>query len=394
MPMMEDTSESGIFTAVVHAGEEPSRNAGSLTTPIYRTSVYGFGTLETAAAVHEGSEAGFFYGRMGNPTQSALESAMAQLEGAESALCTASGMAAIAYALLTILKPGDELVTQPTLYTTSRLLLEEFLGDHGIHVRYARENSADGIVAEFTDRTAAVYVETPANPTLEIVDLSAVAAEARVRGIISVADNTFATPFNQTPLGLGFDVVCGGHGDLMAGVLCGPAEIIDRARWQINKLLGAVISPDSAWLVLRGLKTLAVRMERHNASALELAEWLRTQPGVETVNYPGLRSHLAHDVATRQMRGFGGMLSFTVRDTQAAADVVNNVRLCSLGVSLGDVATLIQVSAAMTQAALIDRATPDNESERIVMHPGLIRLSVGLESVEDLKQDLETALSS
>lgn len=395
-PFMNDTPDHTIFTTVVHAGSIPRDSTGSLTTPIYRTSVFGFDDLDTAAAVHDGREPGYFYGRLGNPTQTAMEQAIAQLEGAESAFATASGMAAIAYALLAILETGDEIVAQPMLYTTTRHLFDEFLADHGITVRYAPSHDAADIVSTFTDATKVVYIETPSNPTLDVVDLAAVAAAARSRRIVAVADNTFATPFNQNPLALGFDVVChsatkyiGGHGDLMAGVLAGSAEIVHRARWKVNTLLGAVISPDSAWLVLRGLKTLAVRMERHNASALDIAHWLTRQPGVNAVNYPGLPTHPGHDIASNQMRGFGGMVSFSMQDAQAAAQVVNSVRLCTLGVSLGDVATLIQVSSAMSQASLTSATATEGLPP---IPPGLIRLSVGLESVEDIKQDLSNAL--
>lgn len=391
---MTNTPKPNIFTRVVHAGENPQDHLGSLTTPIYRTSVYGFDDLDTASAIHRGDEPGFFYGRLGNPTQAALEDAIAELEGAEAALATASGMAAITCALLAFVNPGDEIVTQPMLYSTTRQLFDVFFREHGITVKYADSHSADDIVSLFTERTKAVYIETPANPTLAIVDLAAVAEGADKRGILSVADNTFATPFNQNPLALGFDIVChsatkylGGHGDLMAGVLAGPADIVDRAGWHVNKMLGAVVSPDSASLVLRGLKTLAVRMDRHNASALAVAEWLAKHPNVETVNYPGLDTHPGHDIAAKQMRGFGGMLSFVVKDAETAARVVNSVKLCTLGVSLGDVATLIQVSGAMTHAA------PDaSTGPPVDIPPGLIRLSVGLEDVNDITQDLDSAL--
>lgn len=380
----------------VHAGSSADNNDhyGALSVPVYRSSVYGFESLEVASAVHEGDAPGYFYGRLGGPTQSAFETAIAQLEGAEAALATASGMAAIATTILTILSPGDELVAAPELYTTTRQLLDTFVTDHGIRVRYSDSTDARDLVSAFSSSTRAVFVETPSNPTLGITDLEYIATSAIDRGIWTLADNTFATPFNQTPIELGFDLVChsatkflGGHADLMAGVVAGRAEIIDKARWKTNKMLGAVISADSAWLALRGLRTLAVRMERHNESAQTLAEWLANQELVAAVNYPGLESHPGHTVAKKQMRGYGGVLSFDIGTADAAQQLVENVRICRLAVSLGDVATLVQVSADLTQAALSE------EERRLAgVSTGLVRLSVGLEDVEDIKDDLGRAL--
>ena len=383
-----------IHTAVVHAGADPEAFLGSLSVPVYRSSVYAFTSLDEAAAVHAGKAPGYIYGRLGSPTQSALEDAVARLEGAEAALATASGMAAIAVALLTILAPGDDLVASPTIYTSTRELFDEFLTAHGVTVTYAASADATDIVAAFSSRTRAVYVESPSNPALGITDLQRVAAEARSAGVVSVADNTFATPFNQNPIARGFDVVChsatkylGGHGDLIGGLLAGRADVIAAARWRTNKLLGAVISADTAWLILRGLRTLAVRMERHNASAMTVASWLAQREEVETVNYPGLAGHPGHDIARAQMRGYGGVLSFTLPNGSAAKRLVEAVRLCRLGVSFGDVATLIQPSAALTQAAL------SAESRKAAGVPeGLVRLSVGLEDVEDLLADLDQAI--
>jgi methionine-gamma-lyase len=383
-----------IHTTVVHAGSKPGDFLGSLSVPVYRSSVYAFESLDEAAAVHSGQMPGYFYGRLGNPTQAALEEAVADLEGAEAALATASGMAAIATAVLTILTPGDELVATPTIYTTARELFDEFLTAHGVTVTYAASADASDVIAAFSPRTRAVYVESPSNPALGITDLRKVAAKATPSNITTVADNTFATPFNQNPIALGFDLVChsatkylGGHGDLIGGVLAGRADLINQARWRTTKQLGAVISADTAWLILRGLRTLAVRMERHNESAMAIATWLAKRDAVRAVNYPGLAGHPGHDIAHRQMRGYGGVLSFAMPGRESARRLVEAVRLCRLGVSFGDVATLIQPSAALTQAALTEQA------RRAANVPdGLVRLSVGLEDVDDIRADLDRAL--
>ncbi len=379
-------------TKVVHAG---TGRGGALSVPISQASAFGFDTAEKASKVHEGHEPGFFYGRMGTPTQEALETAIAELEGAEAALATASGMSAIALSLLAVLKPGEHLIAQESLYTTTHALLEEFLEPYGIEVSRVDAASVDVVENAIRPTTRAIYLETPSNPVLRLADLGEIAARAKRHGIVVIVDSTFATPVNQRPLELGADLVVhsatkylGGHGDLVAGVLVGTQETVDRARWKLMKLLGPTIAPFTAWLVLRGLKTLAVRMERHNHSAHKVAEFLNDERNVQVVHYPGLVSHPQHDLARRQMSGFGGILSFEVADAESARRVVDGVELCTRAVSLGDTATLIQHSSSMTQASL----SPENR-DRMGVGEGLIRLSVGLEEVDDIIQDLAQALS-
>ncbi len=387
-------TEKRIRTVAVHAGSAPGDSFGALSVPIYQASLFTFPNAEEGAAIHEGEAPGYFYGRMGNPTQAALERSMAELEGGEAALATASGMAAIALALLAVLEEGDHLVAQASLYTSTAALLDEIVAPRSVEVSRFDGSRAEDLEAVLRPDTRAVYLETPTNPTLSVVDVERVASIAHAAGALVIVDGTFATPFNLRPLSLGADLVVhsatkylGGHGDLVAGVLVGSQELVDAARWRMMRVLGPVIAPHTAWLVQRGLRTLAVRMERHNENAMRVAEFLEAHPNVERVHYPGLASHPQHELARRQMRGFGGMIAFEMADAQAAKRLVDSVRLISLAVSLGDVASLIQHSSSMTQSSL----TADQQRSAGV-NPGLIRLSVGIEDVADIIGDLEQAL--
>lgn len=387
-------SEDILYTTVVHAGEDPKGNLGSLSVPIYQSAVFTFPDAEQGAAIHEGEQPGYFYGRMGNPTQSALETALCQIEGGEAALALASGMAAVTTTLLTLLGSGDHIVAPESLYATTNALLDQLLTPLGVSVTYVDATDPSNYAAAVRPETKVLYLESPANPTMKLVDIPAVVAIARERDITTVMDNTFATPINQRPLALGVDVVVhsatkylGGHGDLMAGALIGKREIVERARWQTNKILGGVIGPQTAWLILRGIRTLALRMERHNANALTVATFLHAHPKVRAVHYPGLPSHPQHALACRQMVGFGGMLAFDVGGVEEGRRLVNHVRLCSLAVSLGDVSTLIQHSASMTHASV-----PRERRLAVGITDGLLRLSVGIERAEDIVADLDGAL--
>ncbi|HET8629465.1 MAG TPA: PLP-dependent aspartate aminotransferase family protein [Thermomicrobiales bacterium] len=386
--------EDDLYTAAVHAGEAPREHLGALAVPIYQAAVFTFPDAEQGAAIHEGEQPGFFYGRMGNPTQAALEAALCRLEGGEAALALASGMAAVTTTLLTLLAPGDHLIAPESLYATTNALLDQVLQPFGVAVTYVDATDPANYAAAIRPTTKALYLETPANPTLKLVDIPAVVAIAREHGLTTVLDNTFATPFNQRPLALGVDAVVhsatkylGGHGDLTAGALVGPAALVHRARWQTTKILGGVIAPQTAWLVLRGIKTLALRMERHNANALAVAEFLAGHPKVQAVHYPGLASHPQHALARRQMRGYGGMVAFDVGGVEEGRRLVNNVELCALAVSLGDVATLIQHSASMTHASV-----PRERRLAVGITDGLLRLSVGIERAADIIADLDGAL--
>lgn len=383
-------------TRTVHAGEDPARHMGALSVPIYQTSLHVFPNAEEGHLIHEGHKPGYFYGRMGNPTQAAFEQAMCDLEGGERALAVASGMAAITNSILSVVEPGDHIVAPASLYATTGALFDELLPRFGVAVSYVDATHARAYAEALTPKTRLFYLESPANPTMKLVDIEEVVGIARTAQVVSVMDNTFATPYNQRPLSLGVDVVVhsatkylGGHGDLTAGVMVGRHDIVERAHWQVNKVLGGVISPWTAWLAMRGLKTLALRMERHNANAMKIAQFLAAHPKVQAVHYPGLETHPQHELARRQMRGFGGVMSFDVGSVAAGRRLVDHVRLCSLAVSLGDVSTLIQHSASMTHAIV-----PRDRRLAVGITDGLLRLSVGIEDVDDLIADLRQALDA
>ena len=394
--MAEPGAEDPIYTAVVRAGADRERDLGGLSPGLHRSSAFAFRDAARGAAVHEGEVPGYFYGRMGSPTQAALEEALLGLEGGEAAVATASGLAAISTLLFTVLGAGDHVVAPRALYATTASLLEELLGPLGVEVSRVNGTDPGAFEAALRPSTRLLYVESPANPTLDLVDLEALARLAGERGLLTVADNTFATPFNQRPLEAGIDVVVhsatkylGGHGDVVAGALVGPGELLRRVRWKTLKNLGGVIAPDAAWLVLRGLRTLAVRMERHNRNAGRIAAFLDGRPPVRAVHYPGLASHPQHHLARRQMRGFGGMVAFELPDAEAARRFVDALELCTLAVSLGDVATLVQHSASMTHASV-----PPDRRRAAGISGGLVRLSVGLERADDLIADLERELEA
>jgi methionine-gamma-lyase len=395
-PPAADQRSIDLATLVVHAGEHPSDGLGALNTPIYQSAVFALPDADRGSAIHEGEEPGFFYGRMGNPTQSALERALCELEGGEGALALSSGMAAITTMLFSLLRPGDHMVAPESLYAATLTLFDDMLVPLGIDVTYVDGTDAGNYRAAARPQTKVFYLETPANPTLKLIDIACVAAIARECGVTSVIDNTFATPINQRPLLMGIDVVIhsmtkylGGHGDLVAGAIVGPESLLRRARWQTAKILGGVIAPQTAWLTLRGIKTLALRVDRHNANAQIVAEFLASHPKVKAVHYPGLSFHPQHSLAKSQMRGYGGMVAFDVGGAAEGRRLVNGLRLCSLAVSLGDVATLVQHSASMTH-----RSVPDDKRRRAGISDGLIRLSVGIESADDIIADLETSLDN
>lgn len=383
-----------IYTAAVHAGKDRSEHFGALSAPIYSASVFAFEDAETGSEIHNEKREGYYYGLLGNPTQTALERAMAELEGGEAALAFASGRAAITATLFSLLKSGEHAVVPESLYATTNLFFNELKARFGIGVTYVDANNAENYASAAEENTRLFYIETPANPTLRITDIAAVAQIAKAQNIQTVLDNTFATPFNQQPLKMGIDAVIhsatkylGGHSDLTAGVAIGKAETIKKIRSYAGKLFGAGIAPQVAWLVLRGIKTLALRMERHNQNASAVANMLSRHPKVVSVFYPGLESHPQYETAKKQMRGAGGMIAFDVGSLGAAHRLVNNLRLCTLATSLGGVETIIQPAASMTYAAIsrearLNAGIPD----------GLLRLSVGIEDAGDITADLENAL--
>lgn len=387
--------DKSIFTKSVHAGNDPSEHFGALSVPIYPASVYAFPDADEGAAIHNEEKDGYYYGRLGNPTQRALEAAIVDLENGESALALASGMAAISAAVFTLVKTGEHIVAPRSMYATTTNFLHHVKDRFGIETTFVDATDAENYRAAIRPETKLFWIETPTNPLVLITDIEAVVSIARERGIATVADNTFATPFNQRPLELGVDAVIhsatkylGGHSDLTAGVLVGSREVVEAARQGANKFYGGNIAPQVAWLVIRGIKTLALRMERHNSNALTIANMLGDHPKVETVFYPGLESHPNHEIANRQMRGgYGGMIGFDVGSVEDGKAFANAVRLCTLATSLGGVETILQHSASMTHAAL---SREDRLKAGIT--DGLIRLSVGVEDVHDLMADLTQAL--
>ena len=381
-------------TAAVHAGEDRRKHYGASSVPIYTASLFAFTDADEGVAVHNYAKPGYFYSRLGNPTQEALEKAVAELEGGESCLAFASGMAAISAAILTFAQKGDHVVAPRSMYSTTTNLLA-YLGENfGIETTFIDATNADAYRAGIRPTTKILWIETPSNPTVQVTDISAVVAIAHEKGIATIADNTFATPFNQRPVGMGVDLsvhsatkYLGGHSDLTAGVMIGRTEHIEKARHGASKFFGGNIAPQVAWLVLRGIKTLALRMERHNDNALALSRFLAEHPKAVEVFYPGLESHTNHNIAARQMNGFGGMVGLDVGSAEAAKTFVNKVKLCTFGTSLGGVETIVQPTALMTYAMITAE-----ERASAGISDGLLRISVGIENIRDIVADIEGAL--
>ena len=378
--------ELGFATRAIHAGQDPDPATGATIVPIYATSTF----TQQSPGVHKGFE----YSRSGNPTRSALETCLAALEGAERALAFASGLAATT-AVLSTLRPGDEVVAAADLYGGTFRLLERVFKPWGLVAHYTDDASPAAFARLITPATRLVWVETPTNPLLQVIDIAGVADAAhRVRAILAV-DNTFASPYLQQPLALGADLVVhsttkylAGHSDVIGGAVMGPRALLDQVAFYQNAA-GGVPGPFDAWLVLRGLKTLAVRMERHCANAGALAAWLVEQPEVDRVYYPGLQTHPNHEQARRQMRNFGGMIAVRLKDGgDAARRLLSRTRLFSLAESLGGVESLISHPATMTHASI-----PAEVRAARGVDDGLVRLSVGIEDVDDLRRDLRQALS-
>jgi len=373
----------GFETLAIHAGQEPDPTAGAVTVPIYQTSTFA----QEAVGKHKGYE----YARTGNPTRTALETCLAALEGGAWGLAFASGMAATD-AVAHLLSSGDHVVMADDIYGGTYRLFARVFDRAGIELTAVDMRDPANVRAALTKSTKLVWMESPTNPMLKIVDIAAVAAVARDAGALAVVDNTFASPYLQQPLGMGADLVLhsttkyiGGHSDVVGGALIGnDADLRDRLAF-IQNAAGGVPGPFDSWLVLRGAKTLAVRMERHSDNAQAIAEWLAQHEKVARVNYPGLPTHEGHDVARRQMRSFGGMLSFELKGGEAAAmRAVSRTRIFALAESLGGVESLIEVPLAMTHGSV--------KGTKLAPPAGLVRLSVGIESVDDLVTDLAQAI--
>jgi cystathionine beta-lyase/cystathionine gamma-synthase len=384
-PTNDDRARHGFSTRAIHAGQGPDPTTGATVVPIYATSTF----TQEAPGKHKGYE----YSRSGNPTRTALETCLAALENGERALAFASGLAA-STAVLQMLHPGDEVVAAADLYGGTFRLLERVFKPWGLIPRYTDDPSPQGFAATMSPSTKMVWIETPTNPLLQVIDIAAVAREAHRHRAVLVVDNTFASPFLQKPLELGADLVLhsttkyiGGHSDLIGGAVIGSRAHLEPIAFYQNAA-GAVPGPFDSWLTLRGIKTLAVRMERHCSNARELARWLASHPKIERVFYPGLPDHPNHDVAARQMRDFGGMISLRLKNgAESAHQLLERTRLFSLAESLGGVESLIGHPATMTHASI-----PREIREARGIDDGLIRLSVGIEDLDDLRDDLAQAL--
>jgi cystathionine beta-lyase/cystathionine gamma-synthase len=387
------TREHDMSTRTVHGGRR-ANTTRALAMPIYQTSTFRFESAEEGARLCAEVAPTGLYTRWGNPTTRALEGALAELEGAEAALAFASGMGAGSAAVMATVKAGDHVVAADCLYAGMTELFARVLSRLGIETTFVDPSRPGAVEEAIRPETRLIYVETPANPTLAITDLAAVAALGKDRGITTVADNTWASPWNQRPIELGIDGVVasttkylGGHTDVIGGAVAGSGEWIERV-WMYLKILGACPSPNDAFLVLRGVRTLGVRVERQNETAMTLARFLDEHPKVSAVHYPGLPNHPGHEIAGKQMRGFGGMLAFEVSGgVDAGRRLLESVRLITHAVSLGGIETLAVHPASTTHGPL-----DPEERRRGGITDGLIRVSVGLEAADDLRADLEQAL--
>ncbi|MDE4146075.1 MAG: methionine gamma-lyase [Pseudophaeobacter sp. bin_em_oilr2.035] len=387
---------TGFATRAIHHAYNPLDNDGALTPPLHLTSTFSFETAEAGGDTFAGEREGHIYSRISNPTCDLLEQRIATLEGAEAGLAMASGMGAITAVLWTLLSPGDEVIVDKTLYGCTFAFMRHGLAKWGVTITHVDMTDVDNLRAAISDKTRVVYFETPANPNMRLVDIAAASDIAHAAGAQVVVDNTYATPYLTRPIELGADIVVhsatkylGGHGDVVAGLIAGTAEQITEIRLVgMKDMTGAVMAPFNAMLILRGLKTLALRMDRHCASARVVAEYLEAHPAVSSVHFPGLQSFPQHELAERQMAQPGAMIAFEIDGGMAGGiQFMNALEMIQRAVSLGDAETLIQHPASMTHSTY----TAEERLEHDISD-GLIRLSVGLEDVADILQDLDQAL--
>lgn len=380
-------------TRAVHGGQIADTHK-SVVPPIYQTATFYYDTAEEGARLGQEVPPGFLYTRWANPTTRVFETKVAVLEGAEDALATASGMAAVSTAVVASLRRGDHAVTPSAVYQATYLLFAQILPEFGIETTVISDTSLEAYERALRPNTRLLYIETPNNPVLGITDIAGLVDLARRHGARTIADNTFATPYNQTPLALGVDTVVhsatkylGGHHDLTAGVIAGPSEFLQRAKRYLQ-IFGATIDPFGAWLASRGVITLGLRVERQNQSAAALAAHLADHPKVGVVHYPGLPTHPGHTVAARQMRGFTGMLSFDVRGGyDAGVRVFEALKVAKRATSLGGTTTLVSHPASVSSVHM-----PREVREAAGITDGLIRVSVGIEEAEDIIEDFDQAL--
>ncbi len=382
---MKNKIDLGFSTKAIHAGQIPDPTTGAVMTPVYLTSTY----VQQELGKHKGYE----YTRVSNPTRTALEKNIAALEGGKEGMAFGSGMAAID-SIFRMLKMGDHVVLSHNVYGGTYRIAKTIWEDWRLEFDFVDTTNLANVKNVLKQNTKMIFIETPTNPTMEITDIAAVAKLAKTEGLISVVDNTFATPYLQKPLEYGIDIVVhsltkylNGHSDMVGGiVVTSNQKIAERLRF-FQKAIGGILGPMDAWLTLRGTKTLAVRMKQHGESAIQVAKWLTTQRTVKKVYYPGLPTHPQHKLAKKQMKNFGGMIAFDLGSLNAAKIFLKKVRLCALAESLGGVETLISHPASMTHASI-----PSEQRKKIGVTEGLVRISVGLEDVNDIIADIKQAL--
>jgi cystathionine gamma-synthase len=393
---MQNPDRVSMGTTAVWGGEDESLVAGATQVPVVYSAAYGYADVGAWLDVALGRRPGHIYSRNTNPTVQAFEEKVRLLEGAGAATSFASGMAAISNALFTLLSPGDRIVSVKDTYGGTNKIFTEFLPRFQVQVTLCDTTDHEQIETAIAGGCKVIYLETPTNPTLKVIDIARLAAAGRRAGATVIVDNTFATPINQSPLALGADLVIhsatkflGGHGDALGGVVCGDPELVGQI-FHYREITGAALDPMAAYLLIRGLKTLHLRIRQQNESALRIARWLQQQPAIAAVYYPGLETHVHHEIARRQMRGFGGVLSFTLRDGfEAVRQVLPRLRLAHRAANLGAVETVAGPPATTSHV----ECTAE-ERERMGIPEGLIRYSVGVEDAEDLIADLAQALTA
>ncbi|MEW6455676.1 MAG: aminotransferase class I/II-fold pyridoxal phosphate-dependent enzyme [Acidobacteriota bacterium] len=393
---ISDLSKLNFETVCVHGTGKFDRQAKAVNFPIYQTSTFAFDdSLEAAEAFLEKRKS-YIYSRWGNPTVEYLEDVISLLEGGEKALITSSGMPALSVLVFSFLNSGENIVSQKTLYGGTYSFFTKFLPKLNIDVKFVSGESLEEFETKIDSRTRLIFIETPANPTLKIIDIEGVSKIAKKHEIILAVDNTFATPYLQNPLKFGADVVLhsatkyiGGHGDVVAGILVGSANFIDKAKKEILRTLGGTIDPFAAFLLIRGLKTLAVRIEKHCKNAKKIANFLSNHDKVKKVYYPGLSSHPGHEIAKKQMKDFGGMISFELKGGRKTGEILlDSLKVMTLAVSLGETGSLITHPASSTHYQY-----SAEDLEDVGMSEEMIRLSVGIENVNDLIEDLSQAFN-
>ena len=376
---------TSLKTKVIHGGISTDKTTGAVSVPIYQTSTYKQNGL--------GQPKEYEYSRSGNPTRHALEELIADLEGGVQGFAFSSGLAGI-HAVLSLFSAGDHIILADDVYGGTFRLMDKVLTKTGIIYDLVDLSNLDDLKAAFKEETKAIYFETPSNPLLKVLDIKEISAIAKAHDALTLVDNTFATPYLQQPIALGADIVLhsatkylGGHSDVVAGLVTTNSKELASEIGFLQNSIGAVLGPQDSWLVQRGIKTLALRMEAHSANAQKIAEFLETSKVVSKVYYPGLSSHPGHEIAKKQMSAFGGMISFELTDENAVKDFVENLSYFTLAESLGGVESLIEVPAVMTHASI-----PKELREEIGIKDGLIRLSVGVEAIEDLLTDIKESL--